>query len=97
MQVLLMARKLPDGKVGLHVYISPRCKEKLDCLSQLYRSAGRKFALGDIVEESINFIFVRAHVRFGSEADVIVTRLGLGSSKGGIIDFQVVTYSQEWI
>lgn len=55
-------KRLPKEKVALYVYVSPKCKEKLDCLSQLYRSAGRKFALGDIVEESINFIYAAAYL-----------------------------------
>jgi hypothetical protein len=54
--------QLPKDKVGLYVYVSPKCKEKLDCLSKLYRSAGRKFSLGDIVEESINIIYAAAYL-----------------------------------
>jgi len=52
---------MPKEKVALYVYVSPKTKEKLDCLSQLYRSAGRKFSLGDVIEESVAIIYATAY------------------------------------
>jgi hypothetical protein len=54
-------KRMPKEKVALYVYVSPKVKEKLDCLSQLYRSAGRKFSLGDVVEESVSVIYAAAY------------------------------------
>lgn len=54
--------RLPEGKVALSIYVTPRCKEKLDCLQRLYAVAGRSFSLSKIVEESVNFIYNAAYL-----------------------------------
>jgi len=46
--------KLPKGKVTLSVYVNPECKEKLECLQQLYFVAGKRFSLSELVEDSVN-------------------------------------------
>lgn len=54
--------RLPEGKIALSIYVTPKCKEKLDCLQRLYAIAGRSFSLSKIVEESINFIYNVAYL-----------------------------------
>ncbi len=41
----------------MSIYVTPRCKEKLDCLQKLYAIGDRKFSLSQIVEECIGFIY----------------------------------------
>ena len=54
--------RLPDGKVALSIYVTPKCKEKLDCLQRLYAVVGKSFSLSKIVEDSINFIYGVAYL-----------------------------------
>jgi hypothetical protein len=49
--------RLPKDKVTLSIYVSPNCKEKLECLQQLYFIAGKRFSLSQIAEETINMIY----------------------------------------
>jgi hypothetical protein len=48
-------------KVVLSVYVSPRCKAKLECLQTLYSFAGKKFSLSSIVEDSIGYLYAGAY------------------------------------
>lgn len=48
-------------KVVLSVYVSPRCKAKLECLQTLYSYAGAKFSLSKIVEDSIGYLYAGAY------------------------------------
>ncbi len=50
-----------NEKVVLSVYVSPRCKAKLDCLRTLYSFAGKKFSLSSIVEDSISYLYAGAY------------------------------------
>ena len=50
-------KRLPKEKISLSIYVSPKCKEKLECLQQLYFISGKRFSLSEIVEESINQIY----------------------------------------
>lgn len=54
--------RLPEGKVALSIYVTPKCKEKLDCLQRLYVVVGKSFSLSKIVEDSINFIYAVAYL-----------------------------------
>ena len=54
--------RLPEGKVALSIYVTPKCKEKLDCLQRLYAVVGKSFSLSKIVEDSINFIYAVAYL-----------------------------------
>ena len=54
--------RLPEGKVALSIYVTPKCKEKLDCLQRLYAVVGKSFSLSKIVEDSINFIYGIAYL-----------------------------------
>jgi len=44
------------------VYVTPKCKGKLECLQQLYFIAGKRFSLSQIVEEAINTIYAAAYL-----------------------------------
>lgn len=55
-------KRLPKEKVSLSVYVSPRCKKKLECLQQLYFIAERRFSLSEIVEEAIDLIYAAAYL-----------------------------------
>jgi len=46
--------RLPKEKVALSIYVTPKCKEKLECLQQLYFIGGKKFSLSEIVEDSVH-------------------------------------------
>lgn len=54
--------RLPKEKVALSIYITPKCKEKLDCLQKLYAIGNRKFSLSQIVEEAIHAIYNTAYL-----------------------------------
>jgi hypothetical protein len=54
--------KLPKDKVTLSVYVSPKCKEKLECLQQLYFISGKRFSLSEIVEDSIHCNYAGAYL-----------------------------------
>lgn len=54
--------RLPKEKVALSIYVTPKCKEKLDCLQKLYAIGDRKFSLSQIVEECIGFIYGVAYL-----------------------------------
>lgn len=56
-----MAKRLPKEKISLSIYVSPKCKQKLECLQQLYFIAGKRLSLSQIVEETINFIYGTAY------------------------------------
>ena len=49
-------------KVVLSVYVSPRCKAKLECLQKLYAFAGTRFSLSKIVEDSIGYLYTGAYL-----------------------------------
>ena len=49
-------------KVVLSVYVSPQCKEKLECLQKLYAFAGTKFSLSKIAEDSISYLYAGAYL-----------------------------------
>ncbi|MBT3509872.1 MAG: hypothetical protein HN472_10075 [Nitrospina sp.] len=54
--------RLPKEKVALSIYVTPKCKEKLDCLQKLYAIGDRKFSLSQIVEEAIHSIYNTAYL-----------------------------------
>ncbi len=49
-------------KVSMSVYLSPKCKQKLECLQQLYFISNMRFSLSEIVEEGINAIYAAAYL-----------------------------------
>jgi hypothetical protein len=49
-------------KIVLSVYVSPKCKAKLECLQKLYAFAGTKFSLSKIVEDSIGYLYAGAYL-----------------------------------
>lgn len=53
--------RLPKEKVAFTIYVTPKCKEKLDCLQQLYTIAGKKFSLSKVVEGCIHYIYNAAY------------------------------------
>lgn len=55
-------KRLPKEKVSLSIYVSPKCKKKLECLQQLYFIADKRFSLSEIVEESVNMIYGAAYL-----------------------------------
>lgn len=55
-------KRLPKEKISLSIYVSPKCKKKLECLQQLYFIADKRFSLSEIVEESVNIIYGAAYL-----------------------------------
>jgi hypothetical protein len=55
-------KRLPKDKVTLSIYVTPQCKEKLECLQQLYFIAGKRFSLSEIVEDSIHINYAAAYL-----------------------------------
>lgn len=58
--------RIPKEKIILAIYVSPRCKEKLECLQNVYSLAGKRFSLSRIVEDSIDFIYGAVYLCQGS-------------------------------
>ena len=55
-------KRLPKDKISLSIYVSPECKEKLECLQQLYFIAGRRFSLSELVEDSVHISYAGAYL-----------------------------------
>ncbi len=54
--------RLPEGKVALSIYVTPKCKETRDWLQRPYAVEGSRYSLSQIVEDSINFIYGIAYL-----------------------------------
>ncbi len=55
-------KRLPKDKVTLSIYVTPKCKEKLECLQQLYFVAGKRFSLSELVEDSVHITYAGAYL-----------------------------------
>ena len=54
--------KLPKDKITLSIYVTPRCREKLECLQKLYNIAGKDFSLSKVVEDGIHLFYAAAYL-----------------------------------
>jgi len=57
-----MKKSQAKEKVSMSLYLTPRGKQKLECLQQLYFVCGKRFSLSEIVEESISVIYAAAYL-----------------------------------
>lgn len=57
-----MKKSQAKEKVSMSLYLTPRGKQKLECLQQLYFVCGKRFALSEIVEEAIGVIYAAAYL-----------------------------------
>ena len=49
-------------KIELFAYVTPRTKEKLDCLKNLYGVAGMKFSFSRVIEDAIGVLYAVAYL-----------------------------------
>lgn len=49
-------------KIELFAYVTPRTKEKLDCLKNLYGAAGMKFSFSRVIEDAIGILYIAAYL-----------------------------------
>ncbi len=57
-----MKKSQAREKVSMSLYLTPRGKQKLECLQQLYFVCGKRFSLSEIVEEAIGIIYAAAYL-----------------------------------
>ncbi len=75
-------RRLPKDKISLSIYVTPQCKEKLECLQQFYFLAGKRLSLSQIAEEAINTTYAMAYMSlegpFWKKFFILIKYAGLG-------------------
>lgn len=49
-------------KIELFAYVTPKTKEKLDCLKNLYGVAGMKFSFSRVIEDAIGVLYAAAYL-----------------------------------